>query len=738
MRPRLAFPAFKINPLFRVILVAYASLVSAEVSAIDPASDDLLDDVPMVLTASRISQSPLDAPAPVTIIDRETILDSGFTEIHDIFRLVPGFLVADWPDGSPIVINQGMGDARSRRLLVMVDGRAFYNPFQGGVDWQDLPLRLDDIERIEIVRGPNAASYGANAFQGVINIITRAPLGEHESGLIMRAGKEDIGDIYAYIARSNNGINWRISASAREATNFRDLDQPLQNNNEAIRRQAFNSQLSMSPRRNEELTFHMGISNGDNDIGQINDASDPPRTADKRDYFFDIGWKRFYGENSEISFRYYHYGHQEHDQYRVFASNLLWAPTPSLTVLNNLDVRRDDIEFQQIHAWSNTLTGLWGAGLRNDAAKSPGFLAGLGSVGGWQTQLFGNIDWTLSPDWLLHVGGMVEKHYNTDLLFSPRLALNYRITPTQSLRFSTGYAYRAPTIFESNAREMVTWSGGIAEVVHYADRKLEPEKLKFVELGYIGHLLPIGLRIDARAYLNKYNNFIDEQTCILDSETNNASPLYYGKPCGFTEPAGYERLLGYSGKPWIPNILNPVFIGDPRQTDPLYTDTTLFPPIANSRLGNYKAIYFLNSGSIRVHGFDLSLDWQHRDLGRFRLSHAITRINSSGVNYDEGRDRDMEASAPHFSTSLLWSKQFTHGLRLSLGGHKVGVIKWPNDGDDQPAYRRLDLRISKTLSLFGKDEELALTLQNFNTEHTEFRDEYLVERRAFVTYRINF
>jgi hypothetical protein len=67
----------------------------------------------------------------------------------------------------------------------------------------------------------------------------------------------------------------------------------------------------------------------------------------------------------------------------------------------------------------------------------------------------------------------------------------------------------------------------------------------------------------------------------------------------------------------------------------------------------------------------------------------------------------------------------------------VGEIKWPNDGDLQPSYRRLDLRVGKTLSLFGKDDELALTVQNFNTEHHEFKY-YLVERRAFLTYRINF
>jgi iron complex outermembrane receptor protein len=223
----------------RICGLCLAFLSSATLAESNDKSDiDFLADIPMVLTASRISQSPLDAPAAITVIDRETILDSGFTEIQDIFRLVPGFLVADYPGGSPVVVNQGMGDAHSRRLLVLLDGRALYDPFQGGVDWQDLPLRMEDIERIEIVRGPNAASYGANAFQGVINIITRLPLGENENGLMLRAGQRDIGDIYAYMARSDGDINWRISASGRQATNFRTLG-IAQSKNEAIQRQTF-------------------------------------------------------------------------------------------------------------------------------------------------------------------------------------------------------------------------------------------------------------------------------------------------------------------------------------------------------------------------------------------------------------------------------------------------------------------------------------------------------------------
>jgi len=105
----------------------------------------------------------------------------------------------------------------------------------------------------------------------------------------------------------------------------------------------------------------------------------------------------------------------------------------------------------------------------------------------------------------------------------------------------------APTIFEANAREMVTWSGGIADVVHYADRALEPEKPDYAELGYIGHLEPIGLRIDARVYMNKYSDFIDERSCILDAETQS-SPNYLGPACSFAEPAA-QRLVRERGWP---------------------------------------------------------------------------------------------------------------------------------------------------------------------------------------------
>lgn len=689
----------------------------AQCAAEDLSEREYFEDLPVVLSASRLAQSPLDASAPVTVIDRETIRDSGFTEIHDLFRLVPGFLVADWPDGSPIVVNQGLGDAYSRRLLVLVDGRAVYDPFRGGVDWQDLPLRVEDIERIEVVRSPNPASYGANAFQGVINIFTRRPLAGAENEVAVRAGNREFADAYASVGRGDDTGAWRLSASSRTAVNFRDLGIALQENRETIRRNVLNTQLRWNPRSDEEWNFNLGITEGQNLIGQRSSTGNPQRASDSATLFLQAGWKRFYAADSELSLRYYHYGREVQDRYAVSATDPAIAPVPRLMIDEGYTVRRDDLEFQQIHAWSEALRLIWGAGLRYDQAESPGMLAGQGTVGGLQWQAFGTLDWRFAQDWRVQAGGMLEKHYNTGRLFSPRLAFNYRLTPAQSLRLSMGRGYRAPTIFEMQSREMVTYSGGIADVVHYSYRDLEPESVRYIELGYIGQVQPLGLSLDARVFANRYRNFIDDQSCILDAESQGRG---LGIPCGFAEPAGYERPLGYDGKSWINGSL-------PFGTDPRY--------------GHYKAFYFFNAGAVRVFGGDLAIDWNSADWGRFRLGHAYTRIAASGIGADTSvnpnavtKDTDFERSAPRRTTSLLWSRRLPGDFNASAGFYRVGAMKWPNDGDWQPAYRRIDLRLGKSLGLFGNRDELALTFQNLDSEHTEF-DDYLVERRIFLTYR---
>jgi iron complex outermembrane receptor protein len=147
-----------------------------------PTEDVYFTDIPVVLSVTRLAQPKSDAPAAITVIDRSTIEASGIREIPELMRLVPGFQVGhDYgdvlaPEQTPVTY-LGYSDQFSRKMQVLVDGRSVYDPMYGGVRWSELGLLLDDIDRIEVIRGPNAASYGSNAFLGVINIITRDPTG---------------------------------------------------------------------------------------------------------------------------------------------------------------------------------------------------------------------------------------------------------------------------------------------------------------------------------------------------------------------------------------------------------------------------------------------------------------------------------------------------------------------------------------------------------------------------------
>jgi iron complex outermembrane receptor protein len=178
MNNGLASLCFVFFAIFSQVLTAKENLI------IEATEDDYIGDVPRVLTVSRLSQSLVDAPAAVTVIDRETIRASGIVDIPEIFRLVPGFYVGTnagfVQNTNHVVSYHGMTTAYSGAMQVLINGRSVYSPLYGGVQWSELPLAIADIERIEITRGPNAASYGANSFFGVINIITQNPSDQYK------------------------------------------------------------------------------------------------------------------------------------------------------------------------------------------------------------------------------------------------------------------------------------------------------------------------------------------------------------------------------------------------------------------------------------------------------------------------------------------------------------------------------------------------------------------------------
>ena len=129
-----------------------------------------------VTTASKEPEEVWKTPAAVYVLTQEDIRRSGATSIPEVLRLVPGVQVSRIDNDHWAVGIRGFADQFSKSMLVLVDGRSLYTPLFAGVYWalQD-GILLEDVERIEVIRGPGGTLWGANAVNGVINIITKHP-----------------------------------------------------------------------------------------------------------------------------------------------------------------------------------------------------------------------------------------------------------------------------------------------------------------------------------------------------------------------------------------------------------------------------------------------------------------------------------------------------------------------------------------------------------------------------------
>jgi outer membrane cobalamin receptor len=193
-------------------------LTGQSIAQVEPRPDNLLNlsleelvNMPVV-SASRLPTQKQFLSAPVTVITAEDIHYSGATSIPEILQFAPGVDVRRLDRQRYIVGVRGLAGTFSDRTLVLIDGRPVTNPIFGTTHWESLPVLMEDIERIEIVRGPVGAAWGANAFTGVINIITQKP-GEHPGGL-MSTTVNEYGDTYTSLryGQTQGKWSWKVSA----------------------------------------------------------------------------------------------------------------------------------------------------------------------------------------------------------------------------------------------------------------------------------------------------------------------------------------------------------------------------------------------------------------------------------------------------------------------------------------------------------------------------------------------
>ncbi len=175
-----------------------------------------------VTSVSKREESVYDAPASIFVITREDIRRSGATSIPEILRLAPNLQVARLDGDEYAISARGFLHSSANKLLVLMDGRTVYTPLFSGVFWDAQDTLLEDIERIEVISGPGATLWGANAVNGVINIITRSSTNTHGALLGGNAGDAERG------VTVRHGGALGANASYRVYGKFNDWDHTSQ------------------------------------------------------------------------------------------------------------------------------------------------------------------------------------------------------------------------------------------------------------------------------------------------------------------------------------------------------------------------------------------------------------------------------------------------------------------------------------------------------------------------------
>lgn len=663
------------------------------------ADDDLFlgeSPMPEVLTATRLQQAPASVPGSVTVLDRDLIKASGARQITELLRLVPGMLVV--PNGNLNNVNyHGSNASQARRLQVLLDGRSVYRAGLAQIDWNDIPVALADIERIEVFRGPNTVSYGANALMAVVSIITRNPKDTHGTSMRMRSGQHGIHDWYA-----SEGYGWesgdlRLSASGAQDNGF---DQRADGTDfrDSRRLSRVNLRVTQEVDEQSSLDWQIALKEGTNQVnnnyvslfpislqpGEQSDNSD----VGARDMAASLRWNLDLNPNHSL---YVQTNIQQWERLRswrtceaqlAFSPQLrsMWALSPAYTTsfltrllsgqsipatsdaqlkalaatvlgqayasydpstgtfthacgLVNEDVRenRFDLEIQDTLSLSETLRLVSGMSYRYDSADSETYLNGTLDKDIWR--LFSQFEWHMDQHWLLQGGAMLENDSSAGTSLSPRVALNYLITPAHGLRAVYSEAVRSPDMFENDAdwqyqlrspTSSVYGQGSPRFFVRaYGPGDLEQEVMRSRELGYNGHFASLGLNVDIKLFHDQITDQISEPLKYLDFAPTNDSHLL-------------------------------------------------------------------------LQGWETEADWRFTPADRLRLTYANTRVNASNPLDEVLTPRHSGTAAWMHDWGNNWSTSALYYGADSLNGYR---------------FERVDLRVARQLHLGGAQLELATQLQ---------------------------
>lgn len=570
--------------LVRMASAIFVLTGTAQAQPIEPTIDLSDASYPVVITPTRLRQSLADVPASVTIITADTLRRYGINRIEEALRMVPGMAVSK-STGNEFRINfHGTNAFSPRRLNVLIDGVSAYMPAFSQVQWSLLPVVLDDVERIEVIRGPDSSSYGPNSMMAVVNILTKHPK-DVERGLVsVTTGSQGLLEGTARLATTWGSTSVRATVSSRHDHGY-DRSSSISNGRDGTSLNRFNLRALQDLGGGSSLDMQAAYVGGtlENGIGDNFQATPPDRQLNST--VFSARWTKSLSSVHEVQVNVSHaattakqqwlscwpqaaYWPEVYELYqsnpgyvnrmlqgqlvptggsarddqlaalirgRLFSLGGFAALYTSTCGRGNQDgsESRSQIEVQDTLVVSDQLRFVAGLGLRHQRGSSETYFGG--AVSNNVQWVFGHAEYR-PLEWLTaNVGGYGESNSLSGSTFSPRLAFNARLSEHQTVRAVVSKGTRTPDLFEERAN----WSYTVRDLsvpidgsttgrlftAAKAKSGLASEQIWSRELGYLLMLRRIGLTLDARLFDDRLSRLISERLVATDFSPDNSGSV---------------------------------------------------------------------------------------------------------------------------------------------------------------------------------------------------------------------
>lgn len=560
------------------IATVTGALAGAALAQADPASLDAAEQsLPVVITPARLRQSIADVPASVSVITGETLRQYGIRSVAEALRLVPGMAVTEASGSDYRIGYHGTNALSPRRMNVLIDGASVYRPAFSEVLWTQLPVVVEDIDRIEVTRGPNSAAYGPNSMLAIVNIITRHP-GDVEGAFgAITAGTQSEAEVTARVGFSVGPTAISVTAHRSNTGGFDELARDKAGHDSLSRRLIdLRSLTRLSDADALELRGSIVEGRAEFEFADEFQQSYPDRHF--RDWYLGGAWTHQFSATHSLKLRFDHANQLNRQSWRTCPPALallpqmfdLWRANPALTpavlsgklpeatspadtalfiaavsAIRQLGARavvptcvtstqdaqqtRSDIELQDTFVVSEQLRFVAGVGARQQRGDSQTYLGGAVSSGlRW---VFGNVEARPRPWLTLNAGGYYERNSLSPSSFSPRLAANAHLAPGQTVRLAWSKGSRSPDIQEQRADWTYTFTDvspplNGSSIARFYQSRLGPgnlvsERIQSVEAGYLLNLQRHGLLLDFKVFRDRLTDLISERTNLAGAAPTN-------------------------------------------------------------------------------------------------------------------------------------------------------------------------------------------------------------------------